>query len=135
MHKFLTLLWIAASVNAAEPMTNSFDTYEGRFVADDEKTRINIRGLPPIDLWTYRKGSGPYDGIAVGFSDDQGRVLRGPTPNEKGVQPIYSGYIVSVNSNNTADIFITYSVQGNGGIKEVEKYNFDGTNLVLQSKT
>lgn len=118
----------------AKPMTGSVRSWEGEFLINRTNMPIRIRGLPGLILWKYdlQNGSG---GTAVGYSTDAGDMLRAPTPQGKGVQPIYTGHIVVVNDDDSADILVTYRVQGNGGWQVVEKYHYTGTTITLASTT
>jgi hypothetical protein len=62
-------------------------------------------------------------------------MILSPTPEAKGVQPIYLEYVVTVGPDKKADILVVYSVQGNGGWKVVEKYSYDGKSIVRVSRT
>lgn len=116
------------------PMSKTVESWEGVFTLQDTGIPIRIREMPVVHMWIYELASGSK-GTPIAFSDEKGTVLRAATPNEKGVQPIYKEHIVSVNDDGTADIFVTYSVQGNGAMKMVEKYVYDGKTLVLKSTT
>lgn len=62
-------------------------------------------------------------------------MMIAPKPEEKGIQPVYTGHFVSVTDEKTAYILVTYSVQGNGGWKVVERYVYDGETITLGGVT
>lgn len=123
-----------ATVGLAEPMTSSVSSWEGDFTLKNTNTPIRIKGFPTIILWEYELKSGS-NGTAIGFSTGDGDMIIAPRPQEKGVQPVYAGYFVSVIDDKTADILVTYSVQGNGGWKIIERYVYDNETLTLRSVT
>ncbi|MCC6490807.1 MAG: hypothetical protein IT364_25190 [Candidatus Hydrogenedentes bacterium] len=134
--KTLKILAVAVLAMAAgePPMPKTVESWEGVFTVHDSHIAIRIRDMPVVYMWIYELASGSK-GTPIGFSDEKGAVLQAATPNEKGVQPIYKDHVVSVNDDGTADIFVMYSVQGNGAMKMVEKYVYDGKTLVLKSTT
>ncbi|MCC5849584.1 MAG: hypothetical protein JJU29_15995 [Verrucomicrobia bacterium] len=125
-------LLMITTLALAEPMTASVSTWEGDFTLKSENTPIRIKGLPMLLLWEYELKSGSR-GTSIGFSSADGGMITAPRPNNKGVQPIYTGHIVSMRDDETADILVTYSVQGNGGWKVVERYVYDGVSISLIS--
>ncbi len=127
-------LFIMAAVSQAEPMTSSVSSWEGTFTIKDAHTPIRITGLPTINLWLYELQSGSK-GTAIGFSTEEGDTMIAPKPEEKGVQPVYTGHFVSMTDEKTADILVTYSVQGNGGWKVVERYVYNGETITLTDLT
>ena len=127
-------LLMMATVVLAKPMTSSVNSWEGDFTLKNTKTPIRIKGLPTIILWEYELKSGSK-GTAIGFSTGDGDMIRAPKPQEEGIQPVYTGHFVLVNDDKTADILVTYAVQGNGGWKVVERYVFDGKTLTLKTVT
>ncbi|MEX2607832.1 MAG: hypothetical protein WD708_10845 [Kiritimatiellia bacterium] len=131
--RILALL-VLTTVALAEPMTSSVSSWEGDFTLKNTNTPIRIKGFPTIILWEYELKSGS-NGTAIGFSTGNGDMIIEPKPREKGVQPVYSGHFVSVIDDKTADILVTYSVQGNGGWKVIERYVYDGETLTLRSVT
>ena len=135
MKTIATLALVLIAVTAmAKPLPPSVSSWEGDFIRDTSSALIRIRGLPMLLLWRYRLQSGS-EGTALAFSNEKGDMLLAPAPNEDGVQPFYADHFVSVNDDKTADIFVIYSVQGNGGWLVVEKYHYDGKTITLQSTT
>lgn len=118
----------------AKPMPGSVQSWEGDFLINGTNTPIAIKTMPHLFLWRYdlRGGSG---GTAIGFSRENGDMIRAPTPQDRGTQPIYSGHTVIVNDDKSADILVFYKVQGNGGWQMVEQYNYTGNGITLQSTT
>ena len=123
-----------ATVVMGIPMTLSTSSWEGEFYIGKTNIPIRIRGMPTLLLWIYELPAGSK-GTVIGFSNEEGDMILVPTPNEKGVQPIYTGHFVSVNGDRTADLFFTYAVQGNGGRQWVEKYSYNGKSIALQNIT
>ena len=113
----------------AKPMT-SVSSWEGPFSLKTTNTPIRIKKFPTILLWEYGLKTGPQ-GTVIGFSTENGDSRLSPKPNNKGVQPVYTGHFVSIIDDKSAAIFITYSVQGNGGWKIIERYVYDGKTITL----
>ena len=123
-----------ATAAMGKPMPIWVSSWEGDFPIGNKSTPIRIRGMPAIDFWIYELPAGSK-GTVIGFSNEEGDMILVPTPNDMGVQPIYTGHFVSVNDDGTADIFFTYAVQGNGGWQWVEKYTYNGKSISLQKIT
>ena len=123
-----------ATVVMGVPMTLSTSSWEGEFTIGKTNTPIRIRGMPTLLLWIYELPAGSK-GTVIGFSNEEGDMMLVPTPNAMGVQPIYTGHFVSVNDDGTADIVVTYSIQGNGGAQWVDKYTYTGESISLQKTT
>ena len=123
-----------ATVVMGKPMTLSTSSWEGEFTIGKTNTPIRIRGMPTLLLWIYELPAGSK-GTVIGFSNEEGDMILAPTPNAMGVQPIYTGHFVTLNDDGTADIIITYSIQGNGGAKWVDKYIYSGESISLQKTT
>lgn len=123
-----------AIMAVGKPMTSSVNSWEGDFTLEGTNIPIRIRDMPTIFLWKYELHSG-NGGIAIGFSNENRDMILAPKPYDKGVQPICTGYFISINDDHTADIYVTYSIQGNGGWKAVEKYVYDGKTISLHSTT
>ncbi len=127
-------LIMMTTVALAQPMTSSVSSWEGDFTLKNTNTPIRIKGFPTIILWEYELKSGSK-GTTIGFSTGDGDMISAPKPQKKGVQPVYTGHFVSVIDDKTADILVTYSVQGNGGWKVVERYVYDGRTISLRGVT
>ena len=109
----LALLGLAGS-GFAKPMTESVASWEGRFSLTSTHYPIRIGNLSAVILWVYKLPMGAMgDGTPIGFSTESGDMIYQPIPNHKGVQPIYRDHVVIPNSDLTADILVTYNVQGN----------------------
>lgn len=119
----------AVAVDALPP---SVQSWEGEFLLEDESLAIRFHGLPTVYLWKYTM-EGEEKGTPLAFTHEDGSVLWVGVPNERGVQPVYLRHIVSINDDGSAEIFVTYSVQGNGAMMIVERYAYDGKQLVLRS--
>ncbi len=48
-------------------------------------------------------------------------MILAPRPQEKGVQPVYTGHSVFPSRTATVEVVVTYDVQGNGGMKMADK--------------
>jgi len=107
-------------------------SWEGEFSLEDEGTPIRFHGLPTVYLWKY-KMEGEEKGTPLAFTHEDGSALSVAVPNERGVQPVYLRHIVSINDDGSADVFVTYSIQGNGAMMMVERYAYDGEKITLKS--
>jgi hypothetical protein len=105
-------------------MTSSVDSWEGSFRISKSNIPILAEGLPPLNLWLYELESASK-GTCIGFSRGNGDMIFNPKANEKGVQPIFTGYSVLFVENGMVEIIVTYDVQGNGRMEWVEKYLYD----------
>jgi hypothetical protein len=76
---------------------------------------------------------GEEKGTPLAFTHEDGSALWVAVPNERGIQPVYLRHIVSINDNGSADIFVSYSIQGNGAMEMLERYAYDGKKLMLKS--
>jgi hypothetical protein len=108
----LALLGLA-DLGFAKPMTESVASREGQFNVTTTHYPIRIGNLPGVILWLYKLPMGSQGGTPIGFSTESGDMIYQPIPNHKGVQPIYRNHVVVQNSDLTADIIVTYNVQGN----------------------
>lgn len=118
----------------AKPMTGSVTSWEGMFALQSPHIVIQAEGAPALFMWLYQLDGGSR-GTAVGFSNSDGDMILAPHPQEKGVQPVYTGHSIFPSGTGTVEVIVTYDVQGNGGMKMAEKYVFDGKaiRLVTQS--
>ena len=123
---------VLATTAMGKPMPISVSSWEGDFPIGEKSTPIHIRGMPTLYFWIYKLPAGSK-GTVIGFSNEEGDMILVPTPNEMGVQPIYTGHFVTVNADGTAYLIFTYSVQGNGGGQWVEKYRYNGESIVLEN--
>ena len=129
----LTLFLMSVSANG-EPMIESVSSWEGEFLLIRESIPIQVPSKSPLDMWLYKLKTGS-EGNAIGFSDQHGNMMLAPHPKTKGVQPIYQSHVVTFASNGNAEVIVVYTVQGNGGLKYVEKYEYDGKVLSLKSRS
>ena len=120
----LLMLAIATVTLRAEAMPRVVRSWEGEFVLDSDAVTVRIQQKAPIKLWFYRLHTGS-EGVVVGFSDSEGKLLLAPTPANQGIQPIYREYFVF----GTSEIAVVYDVQGNGGRTIVESFRYDGTHF------
>ena len=136
MKLFLTAILMAMAVCTVDgkPMTESVSSWQGVFKLNSTNTPIRFKELPAIILWRYDL-PGSEGGTAIGFSAENGDMLLMPTPTEKGVQPIFADYMVTMPATNVADILVRYSVQGTGGWKVVEDYRYNGKKIDKVSET
>lgn len=118
----------------AKPMTSSVDSWEGTFKIQGPHIAIQVEGMPKISLWLYQLDKGSK-GTCIGFSNEDGDMILSPKPSEKGVQPIYTGHTVLFGQKDIAEIIVNYDVQGNGGMKLVEKYTYDGKQVALACRS
>lgn len=119
-------LGILTGLNAqAKPMTEAVTSWEGTFVLRSHHIVVRAEGAPTLFMWLYQLDEGSK-GTAVGFSNSDGDMILAPHPQEKGVQPVYTGHSVFPSGTGTVEVIVTYDVQGNGGMKMAEKYVFDG---------
>ncbi len=118
----------------AKPGITSVESWEGTFEIQPQPIAIDIEGKPKLHLWLYslEKNS---KGTCIGFSRENGELLFQPEPNSKGVQPLYTGYTVLFKDSDRVEIILMYDIQGNGGQKWVEAYNFDGQEIRLVSQS
>jgi hypothetical protein len=128
----LALLGLA-DLGFAKPMTESVASWEGQFNVTTTHYPIRIGNLPGVILWLYKLPMGSQGGTPIGFSTESGDMIYQPIPNHKGTQPIYRNHVVVQNSDLTADIIVTYNVQGNGGLLVEERYRYDGKTIVLKA--
>ena len=129
----LIVLCMAFTVHA-KPMTSSVDSWEGTFKIKSPQLVVHAEGHPKLFLWLYELGKGSK-GTCVGFSRENGDMILAPKPNSKGVQPIYTGHSVLFGKKDIVAIIVTYDVQGNGRMKLVEKYTYDGKQVALASRS
>ncbi len=116
------------------PMSESVDSWEGTFKITSPHMIIQAEGLPELNLWLYKIHTGSK-GTAIGFSREDGHMILAPKPNAKGVQPIYTGHVVIPDESDDVRIIVSYDVQGNGGMRLVEEYKYDGKQVILASRT
>lgn len=121
----ILMLALPVMVLHAKPMTSSVESWEGVFNITSSPMSIRAEGLPVLNLWTYNLDTGSK-GTCVGFSRENGDMILAPKPNAKGVQPIFTGYSILFDEGNIAQLILTYDVQGNGQMKRVEEYRYDG---------
>jgi hypothetical protein len=136
MRKFL-IAWILVLFVAtiyAKPMTGSVKSWEGDFKLKGEKLSVQIEGKPKLFLWLYQLDKGSK-GTCIGFSRENGDMILAPNPNEKGIQPVYTGYVILFSKKDIAEIIVFYDVQGNGAGKLIEKYTYDGKVIKLTSRS
>jgi hypothetical protein len=126
----LMVVWSAQ----AKPMTGSVTTWEGTFTLRPPHIPIKAEGAPPLLMWLYQLDQGSK-GTAVGFSTSEGDMILAPHPQEKGVQPIYTGHSVFVVGTGVVEVIVTYDIQGNGGMKMAEKYVFNGRSISLTAQS
>jgi hypothetical protein len=119
---------LATTVGYGKPMPVNVSSWEGRFELSPENILIRVPGKPALRMWLYRLPGGD-GGSAVGFSSEDGDLLLAPTPEEKGVQPVYLQQVVSFSEDGHVEVLVLYRVQGNGGLLLVEKYIYDGTRI------
>jgi hypothetical protein len=74
-------------------------------------------------------------GTALGFANWEDDAIWAPHPQEKGVQPVYTGHLVLIVAPGVMEVIVTYDVQGNDGMKVVEKYVFNGRRITLAAKS
>jgi hypothetical protein len=117
----------------AQPMTVSVESWEGTFKIKPHVV-VHAEGMPKLLLWIYQLDKGSK-GTCIGFSRENGDMILAPPPNEKGVQPVYTGYSVVFEKKGIVEIIVTYDVQGNGRMKLVEKYTYDGKQVALASRS
>ena len=129
--KLLAVITFFAISAFGEPMTGEVSSWEGTFKITPH-IPVVIDQLPNLELWIYQLDVGSK-GTAIGFSIN-GDMVYQPKPESKGVQPIYQSHLVVVNEGQ-AEIIIEYKVQGQGGLKLVEKYDYDGKQISLVSQT
>ena len=128
------ILALIVATAYAKPMTGSVESWEGDFKLKGEKISIKPEGKPKLFLWLYQLEKGSK-GTCIGFSRENGDMILVPKPNEKGVQPAYTGHIVLFGAKDLVEIIVTYDVQGDGGQKLVEKYTYDGNIVKLTSRS
>jgi hypothetical protein len=128
------ILGLLVATTYAKPMTSSVRSWEGDFKLTGRKIAVEPAGKPKLFLWLYQLDEGAK-GTCIGFSRENGDMALMPKPSEKGVQPVYSGHVVLFDEKGTAEIIVTYDVQGNGGQKWVEKYTYDGSIIKLASRS
>jgi len=136
MKRILTIAFaVLMSVSAqAKPMTGSVTSWEGTFVLRAPHIPIKTEGGPPLFMWLYQLDQGSK-GTAVGFSNSDGDMIFAPRPQEKGIQPIYTGHSVFLAQTGVVEVIVTYDVQGNGGMKMAEKYVYDGKAFRLAAQS
>ena len=125
---------LAGLAAQGQPMTGSVTSWEGTFALQSPHTVIQAEGAPPLFMWLYQLDRGSK-GSAVGFSNSEGDMIWAPRPQEKGVQPIYTGHSVFLGGTGAVEVIVTYDVQGNGGMKMAEKYVFDGKSVRLVAQS
>ena len=118
----------------AKPMTGAVTSWEGMFVLQSPHIVIQAEGARTLFMWLYQLDVGSK-GTAVGFSNSDGDMILAPHPQEKGVQPVYTGHSVFPSGTGTVEVIVTYDVQGNGGMKRRQRgriftiYNLSLTGL------
>jgi len=132
--KLIVLMLLLPMILHAKPMTSSVDSWEGTFKITPPYLAIQAEGLPELNLWLYKLDAGSK-GTCVGFSRENGDMILAPTPNAKGVQPVYTGHFVLFDEAGHARIIVTYDVQGNGAMQSVEEYTYDGKQITLTSRS
>ncbi len=129
----LAVIFLGAALAArAEPMPSSVESWEGVFTQTASPVAIRMDGLPPLQLWLYQLDTGSR-GTCVGFAREDGGLLLAPVPNGQGVQPVYTGYSVILEQAPAARIIVMYDIQGNGRMRMVEAYRYDGRQVTLAS--
>ena len=118
----------------AKSMTGSVTTLEGTFAMQSPHIVIQAEGAPALFMWLDQLDGGSK-GTAVGFSTSDGDMILDPHPQEKGVQPVYTGHSVFPCGTGMVEVIVTYDVQGNGGMKMAEKYVFDGRRISLAAQS
>ena len=126
------LLFVTVSLAVAKPMTAYVESWEGRFSPLPDHILIRVEGKPTLLLWLYQSDRGSK-GTVVGFSTESGDMIVTPKPNDKGVQPIYTGHYVAFGDKDVVEVVVTYDIQGNGGQKMVERYNYGNDSLQFAS--
>ncbi|MFC1739581.1 hypothetical protein ACFL1G_11135 [Planctomycetota bacterium] len=137
MKRIMTILCtvlLFGTMAHAKPMTSSVESWEGIFSLQQGPVAIHAEGKPKLFLWLYQLDQGSK-GTCIGFSRENDGMILAAKPNEKGVQPIYTGYYVLFGEDDTVELVLTYDVQGNGGQKVVEKYTYDGKQVRLTSQS
>jgi hypothetical protein len=133
MNKLLLILSLfVTSLVTAKPMTAYVESWEGRFTRVSDPISIRAEGRPTLLLWLYQLDRGSK-GTVVGFSTEAGDMIVAPKPNEKGVQPIYTGHYVVFGEKDVVEVVVAYDIQGNGAQKRVEKYTYTKESLRLVS--
>jgi len=130
----VVLALFAGALAEAKPMTADVTSWEGTFELQSPCIAINAKGGPPLSMWLYRLDQGSK-GTAIGFSTSDGDMIWAPRPQQKGVQPLYSGHCVFIDAGGTVEVIVTYDVQGNGGMRMAEKYVFDGKSVRLVAQS
>jgi len=125
---------LAGLAAQAKPMTGSVTSWEGTFTLQSPHIVIQAEGVPALFMRLYQLDRGSK-GTAVGFSNSEGNMIWAPRPQEKGVQPVYTGHSVFLDATGAVEVIVTYDVQGNGGMKMAEKYLFDGKSVRLVAQS
>ena len=134
--KILTFTVISLSVVSAQakPLPVSVKSHEGTFTLQSPSTAVKAEGVAPLSMMLYQLDVGAK-GTALGFANWEGDAIWAPHPQEKGVQPVYTGHSVLIVAPGVMEVIVTYDVQGNGGMKVVEKYVFNGRRITLAAKS
>lgn len=103
------------------PMPTSVSSWEGEFHRTPDDVTVQIEGHDGFRLCFYQL-AGASGGIVVGIADSRGERIVDPVPNHRGVQPIYRGYVVTIQSGREAELVLMFDVQGQGGCRRADSY-------------
>jgi hypothetical protein len=106
-------------------------TWEGTYSLSDESV-LRIEGLEDLRVLIYRLagGEGALVEFAQATADGKVRILHEADASVKGVTPVFEGIDVLVGTNE-AEIIVRWRHPGNGGLRSVDKYLYDGGNVRL----
>jgi hypothetical protein len=134
-YQFITVFFLLGAVAVhCKPMTGAVSSWEGRFQLSPERIVIRTPTKPDLHMWLYKLQGGSA-GTAIGFSNENGDMILSPTPQDKGVQPLYIQHLVSFSEDGHVELVVLYRVQGNGGALLVEKYVYDGKHIKLSCRS
>ena len=112
------------------------ETWEGTYVYAD-LTVVRVKGQKDLYVTRYvcpKSEGNLIDFFVVGNEKEITFLQEAVGKENKGVTPVFQGVDVFVSSQ-AVELIVRWRHPGNGGLRTVEKYTYDSTNLWLVGRT